>query len=782
MDEKNRVINLKLILEKVNFDKIEYVFFDIFDTILLRNVYPEYTKMIWSKRMNVQFGGLTAEEIYKSRSELESRLCMENEQSGKDREFRYNQLVEQMYRILTTRKIISGISLESFHDICINIETDVEIGVQNVDPDWIELVRSIRSNWRQIKIFCISDFYLPKDTIKKMFEHHGILKYIDEIYVSSEVLLTKRTGRLYDFVLSSHNIDPGSAIMIGDNEHSDFKVPTERGIKAYSINRKEQFVKYAEYERSFKINKITGIESKLYKLATLRRKETPFHNIVFSLFYFIKKLHETLVYRGVKDVFFLSREGEYLKKLFDLYQIHEGFQASQKINSHYLLVSRKATYMPSLKPQQNENFNVVFRQYRKISAYDFLASLNIPVEVINLLSEELSFDLHNVEEDFPTSLTYQKLINSERFRTVYEHERTEQKRLFMQYVDQFNVDLTNGMHIVDVGWKGTIQDNLYNIYNGEVPVIGYYLGLVAAGDMQPGNDKLGILFSSIPEKTPYFGVFNENRAIYEVLLGASHGSAERYVSSGSSLIIAETSSNPREIEIYKTVVQPAQEIMEQTFIELCGLLCKKSVDIERYFEVFAKIHADIILKPNKHELQFFDRLYHFENFGLFKFTEFKTKKNVGLNERVFNAIRLVKDPGLFFRDSFWAPLTLKDAGLSPLIPLYRSYKLRKYFSNQNKDKVSADKYKELKDQIRKLEYLIKDRDEAIANMTRMIDDRDEAIKSMTAMIDERDEAIKKLTLMIDDRDAAIKSMTAMIDERDQLIKELYDKLEKIQTK
>jgi FMN phosphatase YigB (HAD superfamily) len=750
----------------VNFGELEYVFFDIFDTILLRDVYPEYTKMIWSKRMSVQFGGVTAEEVYQIRSELEIRLCIENEQNGKDREFHYNQLVDQLYRYFTTKKIISGLSPQTFYDICINIELDVEIGVQHVDPQWVALVQDIRAGSQKAKIFCVSDFYLPKNAIRAMFEHHGILKYVDEIYVSSDVLLTKKSGRLYDYVMELHKVEPSNVIMIGDNELSDFKVPTEKGIKAYKINRKEQFEKYAEYERMYKINEITGVDARLFKLANERRKATHFHNIIFSLFYFIKKLHETLVSCEAKDVFFLSREGEYLKRLFDLYQSHEGFGTTQKINTHYLLVSRKATYLPSLKALEYENFNVLFRQYRKISAYDFLASINFPVDDMNMLAEELSIDLQHVEDDFPTSLTFQKLINSDSFRNVYEYERNNQNRLFKQYVNQFNVDLSNGMHIVDVGWKGTIQDNLFNIYNGEISVVGYYLGIVAAGDMRPGNDKHGILFSSIPVTTPYFGVFNENRAIYEVLLGASHGSAERYVSDVSgSIIDAETSSNPREIEIFKDVVKPTQQLMEQTFGDLCELFCKKSVDIERYLGVFAKIHADLILRPTKDELRFFDKLYHFENFGLFEFTEFKTNNYIGLNERVLNAIRLFKDPGKFFRDSFWAPLTLRDAGLSILIPLYRIYKQRKYFRNQNNEKAADYRYSELKEQIKKLEYMVKDRDEAIANMTRMIDDRDAAIKSMTAMID--------------DRDAAIKSMTAMIDERDKLIKDLYDRLEKV---
>ena len=57
------------------------------------------------------------------------------------------------------------------------------------------------------------------------------------------------------------------------------------------------------------------IEKKLDSLLD----ETPYCGYVFYLYLFIEKLYMKARQDGAENLFFLSREGEFLKKLFDLY-------------------------------------------------------------------------------------------------------------------------------------------------------------------------------------------------------------------------------------------------------------------------------------------------------------------------------------------------------------------------------------------------------------------------------------------------------------------------------
>lgn len=81
------------------------------------------------------------------------------------------------------------------------------------------------------KIICTSDMYLPLDTIKQILNKNGYTQ-IDKIYLSSEIMKTKSTGNLYEYVIEQENIEPANIIHIGDNYKSDFEIAKSKEIKA----------------------------------------------------------------------------------------------------------------------------------------------------------------------------------------------------------------------------------------------------------------------------------------------------------------------------------------------------------------------------------------------------------------------------------------------------------------------------------------------------------------------------------------------------------------------
>ena len=86
------------------------------------------------------------------------------------------------------------------------------------------------------RIVAISDMYLPAVFIEKLLEKNGLPK-LEKVFVSCEHGLTKRTGRLYNYVLNTLGIQREQMIHIGDNLVSDVKVPEKLGIKAFPYYR-----------------------------------------------------------------------------------------------------------------------------------------------------------------------------------------------------------------------------------------------------------------------------------------------------------------------------------------------------------------------------------------------------------------------------------------------------------------------------------------------------------------------------------------------------------------
>ncbi len=398
-----------------------------------------------------------------------------------------------------------------------------------------------------------------------------------------------------------------------------------------------------------------------------------FPELAFTLYYFIAKLYKRLKEENIKDVFFFAREGQLLKKLFDLYR--DGNGAADEIRTHYLLVSRQSTMLPALKEIDEETFDVIFRQYIDISIYDFLASIGFQASEISEIGERIKFDIHTEIEEFKDSVVYKRLVRDDRFRELYEIKRREQKKYFRQYIDSFGVDYSERMCVVDVGWKGTIQDNIFEFLNEEIEIVGFYIGLIGHGIVNARNRKEGILFNTDLKKfSPYFFVFGDTTSLYETMLGASHGSACRYgIKDGR--IETFLVEDEREEKLFDNVVKPIQEYIESIFVNIDKACREVGMPPE---EFWADIHARMVFKPTGKQITTFANMYHRENFGIFKYSFFYGKE-IEADNRFKALCKLIRHPGEFLNSGYWAPAVLFNYGLGNLRWFYGIIAYTKFY-------------------------------------------------------------------------------------------------------
>lgn len=134
-----------------------------------------------------------------------------------------------------------------------------------------------------------------------------------------------------------------------------------------------------------------------------------YSNYCFLLYLYAERLYKELIREEIQDIYFLSREGEFLKKVFDLYleKIKD-----KSIHTHYLYVSRKATYPASLKPLGVEQF-ALLRRYPQLSVSDFLENTGMAS-----ISEQLQMEQSEIckpIQDFFNSPTFLDLVRKRRF-------------------------------------------------------------------------------------------------------------------------------------------------------------------------------------------------------------------------------------------------------------------------------------------------------------------------------------------------------------------------------
>ncbi len=574
----NQDINASFIQFLNENPEVEIVCFDYFDTLVKRTVMPEATKQIacdqLSLLMNRRFSGF---KLYKWRSELEVQICTENASNGGDNEFNLIDFARQFKKLLQKQLTNERFyfSTKDFVEKIVNIEIAVEKAVQRPCEDTISMLKEVNS--KGLKTAIVSDFYMPGRYFKQLISYHQLEKYVNAVFVSADTGLTKASGRNYASVLKAFACRPENIVMVGDNLHADHDMAKKNGINSFFIDRQEQKTVYTRWskrelpERAEKLKRQISGEVE-------RNSNHVFPELALTLWHFSYLLWQRLYWNGIRDVFFFSKEGEFLRFLFQRFQ--NDFFGAQIIQSHYLIISRKASYIGSLKPLKEENFTGIFNQYRNISPRDFLLSLSFNEEEARDICDNLNINFTEIFTNFPDSTEFHNIFSLKKFQTLYENKRNEQRNNLVTYLDSFGIDYhRDGINLVDVGWKGSIQDNLFFTLKESVNISGYYVGLFQPTNVREKNRKVGVLFSETPQKSSYFDIYRTNTSLFEMILGASHGSADGYytreerdplenrphtqishcVNLGEKEICVTTVDYPEERLLFKKHIKPLQK-------------------------------------------------------------------------------------------------------------------------------------------------------------------------------------------------------------------------------
>lgn len=666
-------LDLSSIIEK---KEIDILIFDIFDTIILRKVHPEYVKKIFSKKLKEHYNlNISSEELYRYRFDSEAALCKTNEKKGFDLEFNFYGFCRELFDELQNKGVLNSDKVfDNFYTHCQKFEIDSELATQQIDWNIIELVKKAKQ--REIPIYCLSDFYLPKEMLETLFKKHNIYQYFSDIIVSSEHLITKRSGKLYEKILEEQFANK-KIVMVGDNKHSDYKMAKKHNLEAYLVDREDQRNFYQAHEKEATSQKvfhkqILNIINQDYS----SENNTYFKEMSFTLYYFIYKLYLEAVSNDIQHIFFLSREGEFLKKLFDKFL---EVNLIDNIQTHYLIVSRKSTFIASLGELHSESFKTLFRQYRKMSLNVFLKSLNFSDAEISKISLKKKWNFNRVEKDLPTSSLFKEFLNDKDFQVLYKEKRNTQKKNLQKYIKSFGVDIeSEGVTLIDAGWKGTIQDHIYKVFDEKIVINGFYIGLVA--DLMPdvNNIKKGLVFD-FKNIDRLDKVYQENLTLFEVLLGASHGSADYYDMNEYNIVKSITYQKVEEQEIFEQVIRPIQEVLFKVFKNISNEFALSHVSIlDIHYEV-TQVHARMIYSPTHEEVGFFRKLYHFENFGVFEFSTFNKYKTESKKDQIKHILKFIKNPRKFFDSTFWKAAALDDIGLFRVYLLYGIYQKIKIF-------------------------------------------------------------------------------------------------------
>lgn len=472
---------LELIKEEVIKDKYKAVSFDLFDTLITRPfLYPEDLYLLVLSEVDILPYSAKTMNKYRKLSEEYARRNIKNKFP------QYEDInIEEIYEAMHSHfNIPSSLCEELKNKEC---ELEVEFAKRRTCIyDIYELAVLYNK-----KIYITSDMYLDSDTIKKILTKCGYTKY-ERLLLSSSERLLKNTGNLFVMLEEQAKCKPSEIIHMGDNWNSDYTVSMQKGMRSFFIPKTKDILfnylgdKYTGDSIGKTLNDSLGIidYSKffdsfsnrcLYAVAANKLCDNPFisfnscsdfngdpyflgtfaygihvFGISMWLYDLVKKCH-------YQTLHFSSRDGFYLKKVFDL--ISEKLN-DNTVNTNYFYISRKS--MIPIEVQSRDFVDNI------ISSCSF--SNNSPRSIIKRYSSVLAPLTDEIEQSYKKNgfildskfknedemaVFLQILKNVQFDETKAEQEQKICKEYFIDTAKIGSADL-----VFDLGYSGKLHNSI----------------------------------------------------------------------------------------------------------------------------------------------------------------------------------------------------------------------------------------------------------------------------------------------------------------------------------
>ncbi|WP_342559396.1 hypothetical protein [Metasolibacillus sp. FSL K6-0083] len=434
---------------KFEFEKKKIISADIFDTLVYRLVSkPDDIFTLVKDKYQEKYGVIEEDYKYLRRiAEHKARKqTITSEISFEDifKEMPYDQVINQ--RLL-------------------QLEFEIEKENLVLNNKIYELLLEQKNNG--LDIILISDMYFSKSQITELLISVGCdLNLFKDILVSSEYKASKAKGDLYMIyknLFSEYSTD--EMVHIGDNYNSDVVSANKFGIEAiYYQDIVEDTLSIYSLEEAWYGESIQQLRS-LRKLVNANDSENGEENQLFNIgsqifgpvySLFIEWVIQYAVDKNIKKICPLMREGELFSHMLNVALANRNLN----IDVAPIYVSRKATYLPSLKAFDEDVIEELLKR-KKLLLKDLFDLIQL--DIVNTIFEDHS--LISIDETKTTKLaenTLYKLLEqflyAEDTKNKVEVNIRNQKQLLKQYIDE----LTNKEEFitVDLAGSGSIQKQL----------------------------------------------------------------------------------------------------------------------------------------------------------------------------------------------------------------------------------------------------------------------------------------------------------------------------------
>ncbi len=443
---------------------LKVVSFDIFDTLIQRACGTPALIFALLEPQAFRLGGPTMAAFQQLRPRLE-RLARQRRPDP-----RVEITLEGIYAAFVELGLLSGPQAVKLMEAELALEKSLAIRRES----GCALFEAALAAGRRVVL--VSDMYMPRAALDGILAGLSIEGH-QAVYLSSQRLEMKYYGGLWDLVLKEEAVAAQELLHIGDDAISDVKTASERGIRTFQLPKAlENFKKHPANQELYR----KGFPDELFPDASIfpalaqglsavhfhdapRGSKEGIFSGLFHLGYaalgpavsaFALWLARAAAADRTEELFFLSRDGFLLKKVFDELAPAIG----PEIRSHYIRTSRKVAVAADLKDRAGIVV-AVMSYFKPVTLGRWLDDkfLFRPQALPKSLTEKFGLDL---QSDVSMADRDRLLPLCLELAPEIIENSDAKRRALTQYLQEVGFNPAKGQAVVDVGFSARIQEAL----------------------------------------------------------------------------------------------------------------------------------------------------------------------------------------------------------------------------------------------------------------------------------------------------------------------------------
>ncbi|MGF7453617.1 CDP-glycerol glycerophosphotransferase family protein [Pasteurella bettyae] len=354
-------------------------------------------------------------------------------------------------------------------------QTEIEAEIAHVEPikKRIDFLFSLKDAGHDV--IMASDMYLPENVIRAMLERADPRLSTIPLYLSSSIGYQKSTGKLYQHIFFDLDYQYSRWTHYGDNKHADGVVPRRYGIQT-AVHDMDDFIpfesslinsmdNYNRYSAYCLATKMQRYRSELINIMDNQLLETKYYNYAYvgsALVTYINWAIRDALQRGYETLYFISRDGHFLKQIADKIIATRDY----KLTTKYIYGSRKAWRLPSFIDKVDDETFWQFGNFVGMDCFDDLvrASYLSEEELLGLFPEfERLKNAKHLRGAVAENIR-KVLSDSQQYRQKVLDIAKEKRQIVRKYLQQ-EIDPNEKFAFVEFWGRGYTQDTFGRLLN-----------------------------------------------------------------------------------------------------------------------------------------------------------------------------------------------------------------------------------------------------------------------------------------------------------------------------